>query len=497
MADRKIKTRSIREKSRLIANGKSFSFLCLRSFCLNALGLLFESRLAVLALLLCATTSSVFAQATISREEFRLRRENAMTRLPDGILLLHARSLLANEDQLFVHGFQQNPNFYYFTGLPSTLGAILAIDGAAKTSRLFVPTKLSGIGGRLRSAMLPVNEATAKELQLETVSPWEELIPYLDRRLQENPNLVFYATESYWSPTPESNPIGLAPIDDANVLWRRALQERWPNVKIASAKSVVTDLRLIKSGAEIEVLRRVGEISAAALRKGLRGLKANRAQRELEAEIVCECILAGGEGPSFWPWVMSGPNAVFPRPFEALADYHHLNRVMQDGELVRVDIGCDFGFYKGDVGRTAPVSGRYGEAQREVWNLLIHAYRAGLQVMREGATHDDIAKACRAEVEKRKPQLQTALAREAAALMTNAARADIWHLHGCGLEPGEGRPQVLEAGMVIAFEPTFSVGGQGFYLEDMILITKDGYEILTEGLPYTAEEMEATINPGF
>ena len=451
-------------------------------------------RCAIPIVLLVA--SLAFAQEQITREEFAARRQRAMALLPDGILLLHARSLLANEDQLFVHGFQQNPNFYYFTGLPSTLGAILAIDGAATTSRLFVPTKLSGIGGRLRSAMLPVNEATAKELQIEIVSPWEEFISYLDQRLQENPKLVFYTTESYWSPTPESNPAGLAPIDDANVLWQRALQERWPNAKLASAKNAVTDLRLIKSAAETEVLRRVGEISAAALRKGLRGLKVNRAQREVEAEIVCECILAGGEGPSFWPWVMSGPNAVFPRPFESLADYHHLNRAMQAGELVRVDIGCDYGFYKGDVGRTAPVSGRYDKEQREVWNLLIHAYRAGLAVMREGTTHEEIAKACRVEVEKRKPELKTSLGREAAAIMSQVERIDIWHLHGCGLEPGEGRPQVLKAGMVLAFEPMFSVREQAFYLEDMILITRDGHEILTHGLPYTAEEMEAVMKRG-
>lgn len=441
---------------------------------------------------LAITTNQALAQEAVTREEFHTRRQRAMAQMPEGILLLHARSFLANEDQLFVHGFQQNPNFYYFTGLPSAVGAILAIDGLAKESRLFVPTALSGLAGRMQTTRLQAGATTANDLQIEHVAPWEEFISYIDQRVKENPNLVFYTTETYWSPTPESNPSGLVPIDDAYTLWRRALRERWPRVRIESAKNVIAELRLIKSEAEIAVLRRVGEISAAALRKGLHGVRANRSQREVEAEIVCACILAGGEGPSFWPWVMSGPNAVFPRPFESLADYHHLNRTMQAGELVRVDIGCDYGFYKGDVGRTAPVSGRYDEAQREVWNLLIRAYRAGLAVMREGVTHDDIAAACRKAVAQ--AQIKTQLGLEAANLLMQPERADIWHLHGCGLEPGEGRPKTLKAGMVLAFEPTFSISEQGFYLEDMILITKNGYEILTKDLPYTAEEIEAEMS---
>jgi Xaa-Pro aminopeptidase len=453
-----------------------------------------ERVLCFVMCVLAIVTSLALAQDSVTREEFAARRQRAMAQLPEGILLLHARSFLSNEDQLFVHGFQQNPNFYYFTGLPSTVGAILAIDGIAKRSWLFAPSALSGLAGRMQSTKLQTGVATANELQIEHVAPWEEFIPFIDRRVKENPNIILYTTESYWAPVPESNPSGLAPIDEAYTLWRRALQERWPQARFESAKQAIAELRLIKSDAEIAVLRRVAEISAAALRKGLRGLRAHRAQREVEAEIVCECILAGGEGPSFWPWVMSGANAVFPRPFESLADYHHLNRNMLAGELVRVDIGCDFGFYKGDVGRTAPVSGRYDEAQREVWNLLIRAYRAGLAVMREGATHEDIAAACRKEIEQVRAQLKTPLGREAANLLTLPERADIWHLHGCGLEPGEGRPKVLKAGMVLAFEPTFSIGEQGFYLEDMILIRKNGHEILTKGLPYTAEEIEAEMS---
>ncbi len=450
-------------------------------------------RSVLFAALFGIMATTAWAQETITREEFRLRRQNAMAQLRDGILLLHARSLLANEDQLFVHGFQQNPNFYYFSGLPSVVGAILAIDGIAQESWLFVPSKLSGLAAQMPNTRLAPGASSQNELLIEHVVAWEEFIPFIERRQKEKPDLILYTTESYWSPTPESNPPGLAPIDDANVLWRQTLQARWPAQRFASAKKIITDLRLIKSAGEIAAIKRVAEISAVALRKGLRGVRANRSQREVEAEIVCECILAGGEGPSFWPWVMSGPNAVFPKPFASLADYHHLNRVMQAGELVRVDIGCDYDFYKGDVGRTAPVSGKFEAAQRETWNLLIRAYRAGLAVMREGATDEMVAQAGRAAAKQAQAQMTTTLGKQAAALLQREDNAEIWHLHGSGLEPGEGPPQIFKAGMVLEFEPMFAIGDQAFYLEDMLLITPTGVEVLTHGLPYTAEEIETAM----
>jgi Xaa-Pro aminopeptidase len=65
-----------------------------------------------------------------------------------------------------------------------------------------------------------------------------------------------------------------------------------------------------------------------------------------------------------------------------------------------------------------------------------------------------------------------------------------WEIHGVGLDAAEGMPEILRAGMVVAFEPIFSVEDQGFYLEDMLLVTKGSYEILTPGLPYSSDAIE-------
>jgi Xaa-Pro aminopeptidase len=242
-------------------------------------------------------------------------------------------------------------------------------------------------------------------------------------------------------------------------------------------------------------MRRVGAASAAALKAGLAALSPGRPQREAEAAVVSACIAAGGEGHSFWPWVMAGENGAFPKPFESLVDYRHLNRRMAAGEVARVDVGCDVDHYKGDVGRTGPVSGRFDAGQRETWELLVGAYRAGLAVFRDGVKRDDVFAASLAEVRKSAPSLKTPLGKKAAEVLLGPEGLKWWGIHGVGLESAEGGPEVLRAGMVVAFEPIFVADGQGFYLEDMIAVTRDGHEVLTKGLPYTAEEIERAVKP--
>jgi Xaa-Pro aminopeptidase len=189
---------------------------------------------------------------------------------------------------------------------------------------------------------------------------------------------------------------------------------------------------------------------------------------------------------------MSGPNADVAGIFASFVDYHHLDRRMQSGELIRLDVGCDLDHYLGDVGRTAPVSGQFSAGQREVWQLLVAAYRAGLGYIRDGVTSDDVIHASLNRVHNLRDELKTEMGRAAAAQLLEQAGADSWQLHGVGLESAEccARPKTLRTGMVLAFEPGLSVDGQAFYLEDMVLVREHGSEVLTPGLPYTADEIE-------
>jgi len=419
-----------------------------------------------------------------------------MKRLPDGIVLLHARSALVNQDQLLTHGFHQDPSFYYFTGLPNAVGAILAVDGPARESWLFVPTELSGMAAVVRNPFIQAGTESVTRLMIEHVVRWDQFASYIDRRFSADPNLIFYTDDTgafMFSPSPESNPPGLAPIEDSLLLWRNALVARWPKATIRSASKSIRNMRLVKSEAEIQVMRRVSKVSAGALLASLRKLRPGLPQRQVEAEIVGACMGLGGEGPSFWPLAATGPNSGVPMYLEALADYHHMNRVMGSGDLVHLDLGCEVDHYGGDVGRTVPVSGRFDPGQRETWELLVRAYQAGLATMRDGVRRQDVFAVSIREIERLANTVRNPLTKKAVAKLLGKDGTQLWYMHSSGIECCETEPEVLRSGMVVVFEPSVTVDGQGFYLEDMILITPSGYEILTAGLPYSADEIESLM----
>jgi Xaa-Pro aminopeptidase len=434
-------------------------------------------------LMFCAAVSrsSEFAGA-----EFEARRERAIKLFPDGILLLHANSAVS----LDAHGFQQNPAFYYFTGLGDAVSAILAIDGVKGDTWLFIPGEQGPLWPPKRALLKP-GPATAAQLKVDHVVSWNDFAPFIDRRLAESVAPIIYWCEEPWMSAPNL-PAGVTRDDDAQFFWRYAIAHRWPNATMRSAVEMLDTERIKKSAYEIATLRRTAKVSARALLAGMRGVHPGRSQREVEAEIVHECIRAGGEGPSFWPWVMSGPNDPFPAPMDSFADYHHLNRAMKAGELVRVDVGCDLDHYQGDVGRTVPVSGHFDPGQREIWDIFVAAYHAGLRTLHDGVRKTEVYAAWRQEVERHRSNVKTAVGKMGIETMLSKNGTPFWQIHAVGLD-ATNAPQVLRAGMTIAFEPMVTVDGVGYYLEDMILITMNGHEVLTDGLPYNADDLERSL----
>jgi Xaa-Pro aminopeptidase len=431
-----------------------------------------------------ATEAAAQSSAPDSFAEFQARRQRVLDRLPRALLFVPSRSTAKADDQ---HGFIQEPDFYYLTGLADAIGAVLLLDGPRRESWLFVPRE-PGFE-RARVALGAPSEA---RLGLQHVAQLEDLATLVDRRLAEDPRLEIRLAASEGRGEPPSS---VGPPAAPFFAWRERLLARWPAALISPGAGLIAELRNIKSAGEILALRRAARSSAAALLAGLKALEPGRSQRQIEAAVVTGCVQAGANGPSFWPWTMSGPNALFPDVFEAFADCGHLDRRIENGDLVRMDVGCDADHYAGDVGRTAPASGRFDPGQRETWNLLVAAYETGLDSMRDGLPGADVIAASLGEVERRRATLATPLARQAARVLLQDGGTSWWQIHGVGLESGEGFsiPDTLRAGMVVAFEPIFAVEGQGFYLEDMILVTPEGHEVLTQGLPYEADEIERAM----
>ena len=424
------------------------------------------------------------------------RRKAAMQSLPDAIILFRSRATEMPEN---ADGLRHSANFYYFTGLTNLLGAVVALDARRNESWLFVPEPGTLTGGFARLFHAPygyiaVGAPTAASLGINHVVPWTELETFLAKRLAEDSTLVLRGPFRVDTSMAYFPPAVAAGQSEAQ-MWQRTLQSRFPRARFGDGSAAV-GLRAVKDSTEIAIMRRVATSSASALLAGLASLRPGRRQRDAEVDVLAACVRSGADGISFWPWIMAGPNSTILQAIQSLADARFLDREMRAGELARVDVGCARESYEGDVGRTAPVSGRFDAGQREAWDLLVAAYRAGLAAIRPGRTTREVLAVFRGEIERRRPSLRTAFGKRTASVALEPGGLQWTQLHGVGIEAAEALGDTLRAGNVLAFEPILTVDGVGLYLEDMILVTATGAEVLTKGLPYSASAIERAVRAG-
>ena len=440
-------------------------------------------RVAGLILAVMFVTSS--CTAAIDSNVGRERRQRAATAIQNGILLLHANS----EMGLTADGFRQDPYFYYFTGLGNTLGAVLAIDGKSGESWLFLPSEPPFLRIGLQPEVKPGPDAV-KRLGIEHVVDWSEMQDFLGSRASQTPSLYYVGDLAKFTELP-GDLLGPNPPDAP--MWLQVILKRWPAFQPKEAGERIQALMAVQSAEEIAALRSAAKATVTALMAGMRAVQPNVSQRSVEAVVEGACWKAGAHGISFWPWAMSGENAVFPRPFTSLARYDHLDQNMRSGDLVRLDVGCEWDHYIGDLGRTVPVSGHYSDDQRETWNIFVAAYRIGALAIRDGVTVDQIFDAWRTELLRHRASAKGVMTQRAIDSWSDRKNVPYWQVHTTNLLAGFP-DEPLRAGTTINFEPIASIDGQGFFLEDMYLITKGGAELLTPGVPYSADEIEAAMH---
>jgi Xaa-Pro aminopeptidase len=416
--------------------------------------------------------------------EFAERRSRAANEFHDGILLLHANSVLSSS----ADGFRQDPFFYYFTGLENSVGAVLAIDGKSKESWLFLPSHPPFLRAGLQPEVKPGPEAE-KRLPLQHVVDWSELKEFFASRSAQKIPLYYASGFSHFDELPEDLLSTQSPQAPA---WLQVILQKWPSFDAQDVTRRIQDLMTVQSDEEIVALRSAAKSTVTALMAGIRAVKPGSPQRMVESVVENACWQAGAHGSSFWPWAMGGENGVFPRPFTSLARYDHLNSVLRAGDLVRLDVGCEWDHYQGDLGRTIPVSGHFDDDQREVWTIFIAAYKAGAQVLRAGVTVDQVFDTWQKELVSHRGAVKSSLAQRAIESWSDRAQIPFWQIHTSNLDTGSSNG-ALRAGTTVNFEPIASIDGQGFFLEDMYLITATGAELMTPGAPYSAEAIEAAM----
>lgn len=284
--------------------------------------------------------------------------------------------------------------------------------------------------------------------------------------------------------------------------------------------AMLDEMRLFKDESEIQAMRRAAQISAGAHARAMRASRPGLAEFEIEAELLHEFRRHGSEAPAYTSIVAAGSNA-------CVLHYRAGSTVMQDGDLVLIDAGCEFGSYASDITRTYPANGKFSEAQTTLYEIVLAAQTAAIAATKTGKRFIDPHNAAlRVLVQG---MLDTGLlGKEKYATVEEAIasgdyrqfymhRTSHWlgmDVHDVGDYREAGEPsandekpwRILRPGMVLTVEPGIYVRPAegvpeqfwniGIRIEDDVLVTSDGNEVLSRDAPKTIAEIEAVMQRG-
>jgi Xaa-Pro aminopeptidase len=269
--------------------------------------------------------------------------------------------------------------------------------------------------------------------------------------------------------------------------------------------AVLHEQRLRKSRHEIETMRRAASVTRDAHLAAMRAALPGRHEYEVEAELLRAFRAGGAERPAYGPIVGSGPNAT-------ILHYRRNDRRMEEGDLLLIDAGCELDYYACDVTRTFPVSGRFTSAQRAVYEVVLAAQLAAIDAVRPGATLETVHDVAVRELVRGMLSLGLVSGSVDEALEKGTYKHFYMHrtshwlgmdVHDVGAYFVGGAPRPLEPGFVLTVEPGLYVAetaeapaelrGLGVRIEDDVLVTPEGCEVLTHDIPKTAAEVERAL----
>ena len=435
----------------------------------------------LLLTLLILSSALVFAEV-FSKEEYTARRLKLMEKLPDGAAIIWGAKL-----QVPYKEHYQNNDFMYFTGVEIP-DSILIIDGKNKESVLFFT--ISDRGARNEGISLDVVHDPQKFTGVEKVLAREDFTAYLTQLTTQMK--VFYTSFQPEELMRECSAEKFRTLQRIMVreewdgrLTReyqfiKLLREKFPDVVVKDCSRMIWDLRIIKSPAEIKLLRKAAKIAVKAHTELMKATRPGIYEYELSALFEYMCKKEGAQDMAYYVLICSGENHAF-------LHYYKHDRLLQDGDFLVIDAGPDLDYYDIDITISYPANGKFTARQKEVYEATNAVHKACMQVYRPGLTLEQARK----EVEEILLKQGFDLSKDYFKKM----RGGFGHYVGMAVHDVGGGPRVLEPGMVFANEPLAVYPDEelGVRVEDTILITEDGCENLTAGIPRTVKEIEAIM----
>jgi Xaa-Pro aminopeptidase len=382
----------------------------------------------------------------------------------------------------FEHPFRPDSNFYYLTGIDESEAVLILTPGHPnpRLRDVLFLRETSEFTALWEGNRLTQDQGIARS-GIQTVLWLSELESFLEQLVGKY-SIVYLNAEPSLAPGP------LSPSA------RRAtsLRAQLPTHEIKSAVTVLGQMRTVKAPEEVAQIRRAIEITGQGLAKAWAVLKQGSPEYVLEAELTAELTRQSATGSAFSAIIAGGQNATV---------IHYSTDAAEIGadDLVLFDVGAEAGYYAADISRSVPVSGHFSVRQRAVYEAVHKAQAAGIALHKPGATIIGIDAAMRAVLIKELVALGLITSEQAAGSEAQKHLSQYYsHIsHHLGLDVHDtGSPiEELKPGMVVTCEPGLYLAeeGIGVRLEDDILITETGHEVLSKSIPSTPDDIEAAI----
>ena len=430
------------------------------------------------------------------KTQFVRRRHELASAIKFGIAVIPtAAERIRNKDAHFPYRFDSY--FHYLTGFNEPESVVVVIGGKPSRSILFCRAKHEE--REIWDGFRYGPEEAKTQFNFDDTFAIDEIDKILPQ-LIENKDAIFtpIGIESNW----DNKMMGWL-----NKTRSRAREGVTAPASLIDVREILDEMRLIKDPDELDVMRRAAKISAEAHVNAMLATKPEKYEYEIEAELLYHFKKNGSQFPAYTSIVAGGKNA-------CVLHYIENNAVLNDGDLLLIDAGCELDGYASDITRTFPVSGKFSGPQRMIYELVLDAQQAAMEATSRGnswqAPHDAATKVlaqgfidlklCHGSLDK---VLEN---REYSRYYMH--RTGHWlgrDVHDVGNYKDDGQWRSLEPGMVLTIEPGCYIRSApdipehfwniGIRIEDDAIVNQDsGCEIITSGVPKTINDIESLMS---